>query len=364
MNKAVIKHSAAPNLPNYAEACRVLASLVDLPDIKTIRDQAIGVEEYAKASKDAQLLDKAVRIRFEATRNIGRVIKEMQQRGELHAGKGHPSRRERVEPIKTLKELGLTWKQSSQSQWLWHLPQARYDRLVQQTVEKLVSVLGGIFRQSIDDARKATLYAHSDLLPDLHLGDFRELSPNIIADESIQLVFTDPPYDRDAIPLYEAAACEAARILKPGGSLICYCGHVILPEVVPRMLKHLRYFWIGAAVHDGGPKSQIINYGIEAGFKPLLWFVKDHRGDKQSFVCDTYLGKQEKSTHPWQQAVGAAEHFIRSLTLDGSTVVDFFAGGGTTIVAAENLKRKWIAFEKDSGAYAAIIERMASQRAA
>jgi hypothetical protein len=51
----------------------------------------------------------------------------------------------------------------------------------------------------------------------LHLGDFRELPPKLIADNSVQLVFTDPPYDGDAVPLYGAAAAEAERILSRVG---------------------------------------------------------------------------------------------------------------------------------------------------
>src|SRR5213076_1993519 len=122
-----------------------------------------------------------------------------------------------------------------------------------------------------DQAKAAFRKIKSKLPPDLHVGDFRKLA-HVIPDGTAELVFTDPPYDRESIPLYEAAAKEAARVLKPGGSMICYCGHLIVPDVLPLMAEHIDYFWIGAHVHDGGPMSRMQQFGVVAGFKPLLWF--------------------------------------------------------------------------------------------
>jgi DNA modification methylase len=48
--------------------------------------------------------------------------------------------------------------------------------------------------------------------------------------------------------------------------------------------------------------------------------------------------------------VATAEHFIGVPTTKNGTMVDFFAGGGTTIVAAQNLARRWIAFQTDEKA--------------
>jgi hypothetical protein len=212
-------------------------------------------------------------------------------------------------------------------------------------------------RQARDDTRKAALYSATEIAPGLHIGDFRELSPRKIPADSVELVFTDPPYDEDSVPLYGAAAKEAARILKPGGSLIMYSGHSHLFAVWNAMVEHLDYFHELASLSMEGPHSRMFRKGVEVLWKPLLWFVKDHRGDIQTFVRDVVSGPREKDVHPWQQSLSDATYYIEKLTSPDGTVVDFFVVGGTTLVAAKALGRRWIGFEIDP----ATAER-ASQR--
>jgi DNA modification methylase len=166
-----------------------------------------------------------------------------------------------------------------------------------------------------------------------------------IANNSVELVFTDPPYDRHSLELYADAARIAARILKPGGSLIAYCGQYLLPDILPLMQQHLKFWWVNACVHSGR-SARMKEYGIIVGWKPMLWFVKGRcRGDKQTFVSDVASGGREKSHHNWQQAEEEAAYYIEKVTSARGLVVDFFAGGGTTCVAAQKLGRPWIAFE-------------------
>ena len=47
---------------------------------------------------------------------------------------------------------------------------------------------------------------------------------NTYFDSSIDLIFTDPPYNGDSLLLYKDLARLADRVLKPGGSLITYFG--------------------------------------------------------------------------------------------------------------------------------------------
>ncbi len=52
-----------------------------------------------------------------------------------------------------------------------------------------------------------------------------------IAANSIDLIFTDPPYNQESVPLYGDLAKLAQRVLKPGGSLITFIGQAALFDV-------------------------------------------------------------------------------------------------------------------------------------
>ena len=81
-----------------------------------------------------------------------------------------------------------------------------------------------------------------------------------IADSSIDLIFTDPPYGKDYLWLYKELAKLAVRILKPGGSLVFYVGHIILDQVIGifnnfsltnNNITKLKYWWTLAVKHSG-----------------------------------------------------------------------------------------------------------------
>jgi len=204
-------------------------------------------------------------------------------------------------------------------------------------------------RDQAEKGRSATLHEVIDpgVESGIYHGDFRKLAGQI-ADESVQLIFTDPPYDEDSAELYELAAKEAARILIPGGSFIAYSGHKHLPTVLNGMSKHLRYWWTFACLHSGG--NQILQkLGIRCAWKPLVWFVKGTRGDVQNVIYDvTGGGGREKDTHDWQQPLEEAKAFIEKMTAPTDLVVDFFVGGGTTAIAAKDLGRRFVGFEVDA----------------
>ena len=206
-------------------------------------------------------------------------------------------------------------------------------------------------RKAGEDARKAILEKPADpqILPGIYAEDFF-VGADRIADESVDLVFTDPPYDRDAVDLYRKAAKVAARILKPGGSFVAYSGQKYLPEVYG-LINHpaLRYWWTFAGVHSGG-NQMLQKLGIRCGWKPIVWYVKGTRGDVSEVLADVVTGDREKEHHEWQQSEAEALHFIEKLTFPDGLVVDFFLGGGTTKAAADKLGRRFIGFEIDTAA--------------
>lgn len=189
------------------------------------------------------------------------------------------------------------------------------------------------------------------------VGDFRKHADKV-ADGSVSLIFTDPPYDQKAIELFSGLAEFAAKKLADGGSLVMYVGHLQLPAVFKAFEGRLRYWWTCACVHAGS-LPLMKEYGIRAGWKPMVWFVKGTRDDKSNIIHDTVSGGQEKATHEWQQAESEAEHYIQNLCPKDGVVCDPFLGGGTTAVVAKRLKREWVGFEIDEATAASAAERIA-----
>jgi len=184
-----------------------------------------------------------------------------------------------------------------------------------------------------------------------------DLSSAQIADESVDMIFTDPPYNEDSISLYGDLAKLGQRVLKPGGSLICYAGHYALPEIFPVMTPHLRFWWTLACEHSGG-SARLPGKWVFVGWKPMLWFVKDNRRDKE-YVADIFKSTQpDKELHEWQQDTSEATYYIERLTNPGDTVLDPFCGSGTTLVSAIAQDCKVIGIDQDATAIETTRERL------
>jgi hypothetical protein len=171
-------------------------------------------------------------------------------------------------------------------------------------------------------------------------GDFREVAEEI-PDDSVSLIFTDPPYDRQSLRLYGDMAEIAARKLCDGGSLVTYFGQYQLEEVLGLMSSHLRFWWQLAVIHTGR-KARMREYGVVVHWKPLLWFVKKTREDKETFIDDLIVSEIEKDFHPWQQSLIEARYYIDKLCPSDGMVFDPFCGGGTTPIACIETGRKYL----------------------
>jgi len=191
------------------------------------------------------------------------------------------------------------------------------------------------------------------------LGDFVEES-NALASNGIDAIITDPPYPEEHLPLYADLAQIAARVLKPGGSLIVMVGQSYLPKILELMTPHLEYQWIVAYLTPGGQAPQIWQRKVNTFWKPILWFVKGiYDGDWVGDVCKSDTNDNDKRFHDWGQSESGMIDIVERFTLPGDLILDPFCGGGTTGVVAVGLNRRFIGIDKDEQALNITAARLA-----
>ena len=69
---------------------------------------------------------------------------------------------------------------------------------------------------------------------------------------------------------------------------------------------------------------------------------------------------KEKTGYPTQKPLGILRRIIQASSREGDTVLDFFAGSGTTGAAAAELNRNFILVDRNPEAIAVMQERFAS----
>lgn len=179
-------------------------------------------------------------------------------------------------------------------------------------------------------------------------GDFVEKC-KAIPFYSIDLIFTDPPYQSDFLPMYDELAKAAAILLKDGGCLVTYCAQDLRYQVIQFMKsRSLTHWWEIAIIHTGS-SARMFSKKVIVTWKPLLWFVKGTKPKTFEFIKDSVESQPpDKTLHPWAQSTLEAEHVISKLTIQNDVVLDCMMGTGTTAIAAIKLKRRFVGIEKDT----------------
>ena len=184
----------------------------------------------------------------------------------------------------------------------------------------------------------------------LYHGDFREVGQQI-PDQSIDLIFTDPPYiDEDSLDLYQGLSELGDRVIKDGGSCLCYVTQTMLHQVLNVMSENLDYYWIISIKHGGNNGRH--GRGIFVEWIPILWFVKGKKKKLSDFVADfVYSTPPEKILHRWEQSTKEAEYYISHLSSVGEVVLDPMMGTGTTGVASLSCSRNFVGCEKEKSTF-------------
>jgi site-specific DNA-methyltransferase (adenine-specific) len=256
---------------------------------------------------------------------------------------------------------------------------------------------------------------------DVYEADARDLS--FIPTESVHLICTSPPYgslkeypDRPGqlgnIGSYEkfldeidAVWAECLRILVPGGRIACVVGnvcisrrkagrHYVLPLSADLQVRARRLgfdnltpiLWhkVSNITLEASKSARYLgkpnlpNGIIKNDIEHILFFRKSggyrkptQEMEKRSFIpTDSYarwfapvwadVTGQLRRDHPAPYPVEVPRRLIRMFSFDGDTIVDPFAGTGTTAVAAIETGRNSINVEIEPSYIAQIEKRLTS----
>jgi len=193
------------------------------------------------------------------------------------------------------------------------------------------------------------------------LGDFRE-ELVAIADNSVGLVITDPPYPKEYIPLWGDMAKAARRILKPSGFLVAYSGQLYLDKVMALLGEYLTYYWMAGVWLIGAP-SHRFERNIQNAFKPVLIYCKEPVKKQEEWIVDLLNSpSSDKQYHEWGQSEAPIALLIEAFSKPGDRIVEPFCGGGVVPYLCKKMNRKCLAIDNDKDSYEATLLRMANDK--
>jgi site-specific DNA-methyltransferase (adenine-specific) len=283
--------------------------------------------------------------------------------------------------IKAAKErLGDDWQQ---------------DELVQAVFTSQMSINSAALKMQRDRKEEAISEAASDIQE--VDADIRH-QDNIldIADQSIDHIITDPSYDvptgygsmvhdddgicdvfedwNSDLLLDELSgwAHEWARVLKTGGNIAVFCDERYLSFLRDALLSNGFMQINTVAWHRTNPNSNAkrTNFLDSMTYIVTACISEDHRnafrwlGIKRmhNFIEGSDALGRGGLKHLGQLPDYVVEWLVERLTNPGDTVLDNFAGTGTTGVVCAKLKRNFTLVERDEKCIKAIKVRLASVR--
>ena len=218
-----------------------------------------------------------------------------------------------------------------------------------------------------------------------------DLLPTLAAN-SIDLILIDPPYeisrptnfqsgeatgkdtDRFRISMdfgkwdknfsgLETVIKEAYRILRPGGTIICFYDlwkiETLKKLYDDNKFKQVRFIeWVKTNPVPINSKVNYLTNAREVAISAIKGSKPTFNSSYDNGIYSYPICQDKGRFHPTQKPVALIEDLIEKHSNEGDTVLDCFAGSGTTGVAAKNLDRNFIGCEIDEEYYNKALERI------
>lgn len=199
---------------------------------------------------------------------------------------------------------------------------------------------------------------------DLKLSDCLE-GLKKIESNSIDAVITDPPYfcgmthngtkgtysDLNLVrPFFTEVFQQLHRVIKPNGEIYIFSDWRTYPFFYPILEQILtvrnRITW--DKISGAGCYYSFSHEDIIFCTNPSPQYKRYKKGTniwRMPAFCSGAKKTNGQKVHPTQKPIELIERLVESATDKGDTVLDCFAGSGTTAVACKRLQRNFIGFE-------------------
>ena len=272
--------SEESSLAVMSRAEEMLARASTIAEVRELKNLALTAAAWAQRKK---LGEDAIRhcqkYALLAERKLGEMLaasKDHMASGTRGMGRprigGQPGGPPKSDDAPTLRALGISKNESAEAQKLAKLPEPAFRRLVEgkTSKKKIVKELRHEERQRRQREIPKDLPAATDRYRLLRC----DLAKAAVKDNSVDAIITDPPYPEEFLPVYDKLGAFAARVLRPGGSLVCMVGQSYLPEILTALGGHaINYQWTLSYLTPGGQAVQLWQRKVNTFWKPLLWYV-------------------------------------------------------------------------------------------
>ena len=153
-----------------------------------------------------------------------------------------------------------------------------------------------------------------------------------LPDESIDMIFSDPPYIKAQIETYKWIAEEAARLLKPGKFVALMCGGMALNNIM-RWLDNagLNFYWLYQLLMTSTGAGIVWKHGnnnvpISTRTKHVLVYSKGKSLARTATVGLYRAGGIDKRWHHWGQDIDSHRYYIDCFSEPGDLILDPMVG--------------------------------------
>jgi len=194
----------------------------------------------------------------------------------------------------------------------------------------------------------------------IYHGDCRDILPSL---PKVDLVLADPPYN-SGLKYGEATNDRRDDYWEWLGERIALMdGDRVLVKHSALKVADFMARWPGRLLIWVKPFSSGFPLnGVATHWEPIHWLHgKSCKWSKDYFECHAGNAHGEATTgHPAQMPEAVQRWLIDTFSINGETILDPFAGSGTTLRAAKDLNRRSIGIELEEK-YCAIAARRLAQ---